>query len=124
MIVKFGESLLKSYYQPAIDSLEKSLSDAGYSNVNLDFSLSDLVGSIPLAFILSGPCCKVKCMLIAYVVMLSLVLVGQIVFMIIFYAKPEMVRFIFIYLLIFFILTMTGYLIARELYIFSFDLTE
>ena len=137
MIVKFGESLLKSYYQPVIDTLEKSLADAGYSNVNLDFSLSDLVGSIPLAFILSGlflliltifglggACCKVKCMLIAYVVMLSLVLVGQIVFMIIFYAKQELVRFIFIYLLIFFILTMIGYLIAKELYIFPFDLTE
>lgn len=104
MIVKFGDSLLKSYYQPIIDSLEKSLSDAGYGSVSLDFSLSDLVGTIPLAFILSGlflliltifglggACCKVKCMLIGYVVMLSVVLAGQIVFIIIFYAKQELI---------------------------------
>jgi len=136
MIVKFGESLLKSYYQPVIDSLEKSLQDAGYSSTSLDFSLSELVGTIPLAFILSGlflliltifglggACCKVKCMLIAYVVMLSVVLAGQIVFIIIFYAKQELVRFLFIYLLIS-ILTMTGHLMAKELCIFSFDFTE
>lgn len=104
MIVKFGESMLKSYYEPVIESLEKSLQDAGYPDFKLDFSLSDLVGTIPLAFILSGlflliltifglggACCKVKCMLIAYVVMLSVVLVGQIVFMIIFYTKQELI---------------------------------
>lgn len=128
--------MLKSYYEPVIESLEKSLQDAGYSNVSLDFSLSDLVGTIPLAFILSGlflliltifglggACCKVKYMLIAYVVMLSVVLAGQIVFMIIFYAKQELVRFLFIYLLIS-ILTMTRHLMAKQLCIFSFDFTE
>ena len=128
--------MLKSYYEPVIESLEKSLQDAGYPDFKLDFSLSDLVGTIPLAFILSGlflliltifglggACCKVKCMLIAYVVMLSVVLVGQIVFMIIFYTKQELVRFLFIYLLIS-ILTMTRHLMAKQLCIFSFDFTE
>ncbi|XP_063439622.1 tetraspanin-9-like [Mytilus trossulus] len=104
MIVKFGDSLLKSYYQPILDNLEKSLNDAGYGNITLDFSLSDIVGNLALAFILTGlflliltifglggACCKVKCMLIIYVVMLSVVLAGQIVFIIIFYAKQELV---------------------------------
>lgn len=104
IIVKFGDSLLKSYYQPIIDTLEKSLKEAGYSNATLDFSLSDIVGNLALAFILTGlflliltifglggACCKVKCMLIIYVVMLSTVLAGQIVFIIIFYAKQELI---------------------------------
>lgn len=104
MIVKFGESLISSYYQPIIDSLEKSLSSAGFGSVTLDFKLSDLVGGMTLAFILTGlflfiitifgmggACCKVKCMLIGYVVMVSLVLIGQIIFIIIFYAKQELV---------------------------------
>lgn len=80
------------------------MNDAGYANATLDFSLSDIVGNLALAFILTGlflliltifglggACCKVKCMLIIYVVMLSVVLAGQIVFIIIFYAKQELV---------------------------------
>lgn len=104
MIVRFGEDLISSYYKPIIAMLESSIKDVYGSDVHLDFKLSDLIGSITLAFILTGvflliltifglggACCKTKCMLIGFVVMLSIVLAGQIVFIIIFYVKPALV---------------------------------
>lgn len=107
MVVKFGESLFSSYYKPIINQLEQSLSSAGFGTVTLDFKLSDLVGTLALALILSGvfllvitifgmggACCQIKCMLIGYVAMVSVLLLGQIIFIIIFYAKQEVVSYL------------------------------
>ena len=104
LIAKFGESLFKSYYESIIASLEDSLSKAGYDDVTLDFSLSELAGSLPIALIVTGVILviitvvavfgavkKAKCLLLIYSVVMFVIIAAQVLAMGMFYWKPEMV---------------------------------
>lgn len=104
LIGKFGDSILKSYYQGIITSLESSLTSAGYSNVKLNFNISDLLGNLTLAFILTGvllliltivgflgACKKIKCMLIIYALVVFALIAAEVITAGIFYWKPEMI---------------------------------
>ncbi|XP_063442927.1 tetraspanin-18B-like [Mytilus trossulus] len=104
LIAKFGESLFKSYYESIIASLEDSLSKAGYGDVTLDFSLSELAGSLPIALIVSGVIIviitfvavigavkKAKCLLLIYSVVMFVIIAAQVLAMGMFYWKPEMI---------------------------------
>ena len=104
LIAQFGENVFKSYYESVITDLETSLSSAGYGNVNLDFSIKDFAGSLPLALIISGlvlliiTLCgvvgafkKVKCLLLIYAMISFILLAAQVLTMGMFYWKPEVV---------------------------------
>ncbi|XP_071175300.1 tetraspanin-9-like [Mytilus edulis] len=104
LIAKFGESLFKSYYESIIASLEDSLSKAGYDDVTLDFSLSELAGSLPIALIVTGVILviitvvavigavkKAKCLLLIYSVVMFVIIAAQVLAMGMFYWKPEMI---------------------------------
>ncbi|XP_076110609.1 tetraspanin-18B-like [Mytilus galloprovincialis] len=104
LIAKFGESLFKSYYESIIASLEDSLSKAGYGDVTLDFSLSELAGSLPIALIVTGLILviitvvavigavkKAKCLLLIYSVVMFVIIAAQVLAMGMFYWKPEMI---------------------------------
>ncbi|VDI43327.1 Hypothetical predicted protein, partial [Mytilus galloprovincialis] len=103
LIAKFGESLFKSYYESIIASLEDSLSKAGYDDVTLDFSLSELAGSLPIALIVTGVILviitvvavigavkKAKCLLLIYSLVMFVIIAAQVLAMGMFYWKPEM----------------------------------
>lgn len=88
---KFGNDVLKSYYQPALDSLQSSLSGSGFGTVDLSsFDITEIVGSLGIALIVAGviilmititgflgACCKTRWMLIAYCILVGLMIIGE-----------------------------------------------
>ncbi|OWF55408.1 CD63 antigen-like [Mizuhopecten yessoensis] len=91
---KFGNDTLKGYYEGALASLSTSLSDSGFGTVDLSsFDITEVIGTLGIAFIaigtillvitvfgFIGACCKIRCMLIGYCILVGLIVVGQIVF--------------------------------------------
>ncbi|KAJ8316416.1 hypothetical protein KUTeg_006430 [Tegillarca granosa] len=106
MLVRFGDSVLKQYYQPVLNSLESSLNNSGYINVDFSsFSLSDLVGGLAIFLIVfgvilliitflgcCGACIKQQVLLVIYAIVVIVILAGELVFVGILYGKPELVQ--------------------------------
>ncbi|XP_033759309.1 tetraspanin-16-like [Pecten maximus] len=102
---KFGNDTLKTYYEGALDSLSGSLSSSGFGTVDLSsFDITEIIGTLGIAFIVSGTilliitvfgfvgaCCKVKCMLIGYCILVTLVVIAEVVFFGILFGNKEII---------------------------------
>ncbi|XP_052806906.1 tetraspanin-1-like [Mya arenaria] len=103
LFVRFGSEVLNEYVDTVKAELEKSASTAGLGTVDLSgLNLSDMLFGVALGLIFfgiflivisvlgtCGSCCKLKILLVTYVVICSLILVVQIIIVGILYGSPD-----------------------------------
>ncbi|XP_060607728.1 tetraspanin-16-like [Ruditapes philippinarum] len=103
MFVRFGTAILNDYVDGVKESLESSAGSSGFGTVDLsNFDISDLLFGVALALIFfglfliiisvlgcCGGCCKIKFMLIGYVIICIVLLIGQIIIIGILYGSPD-----------------------------------
>lgn len=94
-VVRFGSHLLDNYLQDLYAALQKLIEKTGSSSSLSNFNIGDYLQSATLAFILLGTfffligiigcigaCCKVRCFLVVYAIIIGLIIIGEIVFVI------------------------------------------
>lgn len=94
-IVRWGTDIVDKYLQDAYNAFVKALEESGASTDISELNISDLLGDATIAFIVIGlfffllgiigcvgACCKVRCLLIVYAVILITIFVAEVVFVI------------------------------------------
>nr|AMB43016.1 CD63 [Paratapes undulatus] len=103
LFIRFGSSILNKYVENVKDSIEQSSGSAGFGTVDLSsFDITDLLSGVALGLIFfglfltiisvlgcCGGCCKIKCMLITYVIICIVLFLCQVVIIIILYGFPD-----------------------------------
>ncbi|XP_053408370.1 tetraspanin-16-like isoform X2 [Mercenaria mercenaria] len=103
LFVRFKSAVINDYVDGVKESLETSASSSGFGKVDLSsFDLTDLLFGVALGLIFfglfliivtvlgcCGGCCKIKFMLILYVVVCGVLLIGQIIVIGILYGSPN-----------------------------------
>ena len=101
-----GESMLKPFYETALQTLQSQLESGNFGTIDTSsFDISKLIGGLGYFFIglgiflcvitilgCCGACCKVKNMLIVYAIIVIVILVGELIFLGILYGSPDTVR--------------------------------
>ncbi|XP_071095703.1 tetraspanin-18B-like [Haliotis cracherodii] len=103
-IVRFGSGILDPYLQDLYTSLQRFMEQAGQSVDLSNFNLGDYLQDATLALILLGVfffiigifgciggCCKVRCMLIVYAVLISLIVLAEVLFVILLFTIRDTV---------------------------------
>lgn len=103
LFIRFGSSILNNYIDGVKKNIEQSSASSGLGTIDLSsFDLSDILLGLALGFIFfglfliiisvfgcCGGCCKIKTLLLAYVITCIVLLVAQIVVIGILYGSPD-----------------------------------
>lgn len=104
LFIRFGSSILDNLVKGVLESIESSLKDAGYGDVDVssNFSITDLLFGVAIGFIVfglvlviitvfgcCGGCCKIQPCIIIYLVICVVLLLAEITVVVIFFRFPN-----------------------------------
>lgn len=103
LFVRFGSEVINGYVDTVKAQLENSASSSGFGTIDLSsFDLTELLSGVAIGLIFfglfliiitvlgcCGGCCKIKLMLIGYVIVCGVLLIGQIIVIGILYGSPD-----------------------------------